>query len=156
MFSESSSQYLVTDSCHIHLGWTHSSPCHSHSSFASVHADKPAWTSVSGMSGKQVSDFFKTPKPTPLWLLQTSWSRADLWCFASLLSITRWWFPPGNRLSINQKREQKGWQVKHSSSAFYWGTLQGRSVQRVCYFFLTFTFAVMTWLMLTQIKDLLK
>lgn len=122
MFSKSSVPHLESlwQSLPYSPGWTHPSQCHCHSSFASSHAHCPSWMFVSSMSGKQVSKFLQKTEIQHPWLLQTSWSRADLWCFASLFSITQWWLPAGNLWIWTSKREQEGGQVRCASSAFPW------------------------------------
>lgn len=98
--------------------WTHPSRCHCHASFANI---LTAWLEHLYWACQQNrhQNSIKKQKSSPLWLLQTSWSRAELWCFASLLSITQWWLLAGNLWIWTSKREQEWGQVRCASCAFH-------------------------------------
>lgn len=58
------------------------------------------------------NSFKNQKKSSPLCLLQTSCSTADLWGFASLLSVTQWWLPAANPWIWTSKRQQEGGWVR--------------------------------------------
>lgn len=107
MFSKSSIPHLecLCWSLPCSPGWSH--PSRGHGTPALPASSLPEHLCGSCQQNRHPNSS-KKQKSSPLWLLLTPWGRADLWCFASLLSIIWWWLPAGNLWVWASKRSRRG------------------------------------------------